>query len=365
MEKKKYNARFPPARIKKIMQTDEDVGKVAQPVPVIISRALELFVENLLKKANDITSQRGARTLTPSHLKMCIKSEKRFDFLKELVSSVPDVQGDDDSEPPAGGAASTGAVGLDLTMSTLTAAAAANEENTKNTSTLPASARPSKFPRQLSTPRPRGRPRTVSLDSESKIPKKRKKKRQPKYVDDDFSGSDMSNGEEVFENDTESALPSSISATTSEGQGSGNSNTAMVPRGGFSNASSKNNEAIVTCTVTTGLTHQFNGYNNGSILGFTLSIPSTSMSESNPVGSHGLSNTALSSSTFTSSHHLKKSNGLSSSTSKSGSGALCDFTEKITHEKKKEPFSEAALVIQDEKQKNTVQDEVDEDYDDY
>ena len=56
------------ARIKKIMQTDEDVGKVAQPVPVIISRALELFVENLLKKANDITSQRGARTLTPSHL---------------------------------------------------------------------------------------------------------------------------------------------------------------------------------------------------------------------------------------------------------------------------------------------------------
>ena len=86
---------------------------------------------------------------------MCIKSEKRFDFLKELVSSVPDVQGDDDSEPPAGGAASTGAVGLDLTMSTLTAAAAANEENTKNTSTLPASARPSKFPRQLSTPRPR------------------------------------------------------------------------------------------------------------------------------------------------------------------------------------------------------------------
>merc|ERR1712110_331790 len=125
--------------------------------------------------------------------------------------------------------------------------------------------------------------------------------------------------------------------------------------GGFSNTSnSKNsNEAVVTCTVTTGLTHQFNGYNNGSILGFTLSIPSTSMSESNPVGSsHGFSNTALSSSTF-SSNHLKKSNGLSSSstTSKSGSGALYDFTEKITQEtKKKEPFPVTALVIQDEKQ---------------
>ena len=35
-KKKKYNARFPPARIKKIMQADEDVGKVAAVVPVII-----------------------------------------------------------------------------------------------------------------------------------------------------------------------------------------------------------------------------------------------------------------------------------------------------------------------------------------
>ena len=56
------------ARIKKIMQSDEDVGKVAAAVPVIISRALELFVENMLKKANEVISQRGARTLTPSQL---------------------------------------------------------------------------------------------------------------------------------------------------------------------------------------------------------------------------------------------------------------------------------------------------------
>ena len=62
------NSIFFRARIKKIMQTDEDVGKVAAPVPVIISRALELFVENLLKKANQVTLERGARTLTPSHL---------------------------------------------------------------------------------------------------------------------------------------------------------------------------------------------------------------------------------------------------------------------------------------------------------
>ncbi len=56
------------ARIKKIMQSDEDVGKVAAAVPVIISKSLELFVETLLKNANTVIEARGARTLTPSHL---------------------------------------------------------------------------------------------------------------------------------------------------------------------------------------------------------------------------------------------------------------------------------------------------------
>ena len=50
------------------MQSDEEVGKVAAPVPVIISRALELFTEALLMRARKVTAQRGARTLTPSHM---------------------------------------------------------------------------------------------------------------------------------------------------------------------------------------------------------------------------------------------------------------------------------------------------------
>ncbi|XP_041099236.1 dr1-associated corepressor isoform X3 [Polyodon spathula] len=67
-KKKKYNARFPPARIKKIMQTDEEIGKVAAAVPVIISRALELFLESLLTKACQVTQSRNAKTMTSSHL---------------------------------------------------------------------------------------------------------------------------------------------------------------------------------------------------------------------------------------------------------------------------------------------------------
>ncbi|XP_037077488.1 translation initiation factor IF-2-like [Pollicipes pollicipes] len=88
--RKKFNARFPPARIKKIMRTDKEVGKVAAPVPAVISRALELFAEQLLHRAGDVTMSRGSRTLSPAHLKQCILSEQRFDFLKDLVANVPD-----------------------------------------------------------------------------------------------------------------------------------------------------------------------------------------------------------------------------------------------------------------------------------
>uniref|UniRef100_A0A8V0X4V6 Dr1-associated corepressor n=1 Tax=Gallus gallus TaxID=9031 RepID=A0A8V0X4V6_CHICK len=95
-KKKKYNARFPPARIKKIMQTDEEIGKVAAAVPVIISRALELFLESLLRKACHVTQSRNAKTMTTSHLKQCIELEQQFDFLKDLVAAVPDMQGEGD-----------------------------------------------------------------------------------------------------------------------------------------------------------------------------------------------------------------------------------------------------------------------------
>ncbi|EDW72045.2 uncharacterized protein Dwil_GK10735 [Drosophila willistoni] len=90
-KKKKYNARFPAGRIKKIMQSDEEIGKVAQAVPVIISRTLELFVESLLTKTLRITNSRNAKTLSTSHMKQCINSEHRFDFLKELVRNIPDI----------------------------------------------------------------------------------------------------------------------------------------------------------------------------------------------------------------------------------------------------------------------------------
>lgn len=52
---------------------------------------MELFVESLLTKTLQITNSRNAKTLTPSHMKQCILSESRFDFLRDLVKNIPDI----------------------------------------------------------------------------------------------------------------------------------------------------------------------------------------------------------------------------------------------------------------------------------
>ncbi|PPR96169.1 hypothetical protein GOBAR_AA24498 [Gossypium barbadense] len=57
------------ARIKKIMQADEDVGKIALAVPVLVSKALELFLQDLCDHTYEITLQRGAKTMNSLHLK--------------------------------------------------------------------------------------------------------------------------------------------------------------------------------------------------------------------------------------------------------------------------------------------------------
>lgn len=84
------------ARIKKIMQADEDVGKIAQITPFLIGRyasvraqrlraarcgmpyallssrpsgrAMELFLEKLCTNAGEIATSRSAKTVSSSHV---------------------------------------------------------------------------------------------------------------------------------------------------------------------------------------------------------------------------------------------------------------------------------------------------------
>ena len=45
------NPRFAAARIKKLMQADDDVGRISASVPPLVSRCVELFAEELIDEA--------------------------------------------------------------------------------------------------------------------------------------------------------------------------------------------------------------------------------------------------------------------------------------------------------------------------
>ena len=76
---------FPPAKIKKIMQTDEDIGKVSQATPVIAGRSLEFFLAMLVKKSVNVAKQMGTKRITADVLKQTIMTDEKFDFLRENV----------------------------------------------------------------------------------------------------------------------------------------------------------------------------------------------------------------------------------------------------------------------------------------
>ncbi|GAA95522.1 uncharacterized protein L969DRAFT_85195 [Mixia osmundae IAM 14324] len=83
---------FPVARIKKIMQQDEEVGKVAASAPVAVSKALEMFLQDLLEKSLEHARSLGSRKITNVHLKHVITEVESFDFLADAVAHIPDAE---------------------------------------------------------------------------------------------------------------------------------------------------------------------------------------------------------------------------------------------------------------------------------
>ncbi|CAD0086419.1 unnamed protein product [Aureobasidium vineae] len=80
--------KFPTARIKRIMQADEDVGKVAQVTPVVM--ALELFMIRLISASSGVAKQRGSKRVLSQHMKSAVMQDEQFDNLRDIVGRVPD-----------------------------------------------------------------------------------------------------------------------------------------------------------------------------------------------------------------------------------------------------------------------------------
>ena len=100
------------------MQADEDVGKVAQVTPHVVSRALELFMIKLISASADqargITpvgggASKGPRKILAQHMKKALQTDETFDFLADIIGKVPDAapkgkkEAASDSEEETGG----------------------------------------------------------------------------------------------------------------------------------------------------------------------------------------------------------------------------------------------------------------------
>ena len=72
------------------MQADDDVGKVAQIVPVIISKALELFMDSVVKEASKHAHETGHKRVIPGHIKLAVQRNAMFDFLEPNIEKIPD-----------------------------------------------------------------------------------------------------------------------------------------------------------------------------------------------------------------------------------------------------------------------------------
>ncbi|KAJ3558099.1 hypothetical protein NPX13_g9789 [Xylaria arbuscula] len=80
--------KFPTARIKRIMQADEEVGKVAQQTPIAVGKALELFMVQLVHKSAEVAKEKNSKRITAPMLKQAIDSTNEWDFLRDIVAKV-------------------------------------------------------------------------------------------------------------------------------------------------------------------------------------------------------------------------------------------------------------------------------------
>ncbi|GCE98770.1 H2A super protein [Zygosaccharomyces mellis] len=95
----KIKTHFPPAKVKKIMQTDEDIGKVSQATPVIAGRSLEFFIALLVKRSSDTARRLGCKRISGEVMKETILTDEKFDFLRENVCGEKfEVEGDDQDQ---------------------------------------------------------------------------------------------------------------------------------------------------------------------------------------------------------------------------------------------------------------------------
>jgi histone H3/H4 len=90
IEPSPVKTKFPTARIKRIMQADEEVGKVAQQTPIAVGKALEMFMVALVTKSAEVAKEKNSKRVSAQMLKQAIEADGQYDFLHDIAAKVGD-----------------------------------------------------------------------------------------------------------------------------------------------------------------------------------------------------------------------------------------------------------------------------------
>ena len=74
--------------MKRIIQQDDDVGKMAAAVPVMVAKMSEIFITRLLEQSGKVMEDRGSRTLSVDHVAGAIREDVRYQHVLTVVTRV-------------------------------------------------------------------------------------------------------------------------------------------------------------------------------------------------------------------------------------------------------------------------------------
>ncbi|OIR57246.1 MAG: class 2 transcription repressor NC2 subunit alpha [Amphiamblys sp. WSBS2006] len=78
---------LPVPRVKRIMQRDEEVGKLSFHTPFLVAKATEQFLRDLVTAAQEMALKRKGRKIGDKDLSEAISTHERFDFLRALAET--------------------------------------------------------------------------------------------------------------------------------------------------------------------------------------------------------------------------------------------------------------------------------------
>ena len=106
--KRNSDTRISVARIKKVMQSNRDIGKIANNTPPLIGKALEFFVEELVTLSaalvqREVDTAGAVAKITPGHVKEVVETTPKFEFLKQFVANEDPIGTKDSKRKKRGG----------------------------------------------------------------------------------------------------------------------------------------------------------------------------------------------------------------------------------------------------------------------